>query len=505
MTLLRTGTTSQGLLFTAASASAVTFQSVGPTEGLTISVVAEYVDTDGDLQTATADSSTTPTISGVAPFYVWFDVSGSRSVSTDANTEGKAWTNMGYRFDSGEGIAGNWSLTGLPKNVVEGAPVFGHLFTEAGSHVSTFWVRDSEGRQGSVTVNMNISAPGAGVDVAEGGSWPTITDNMVLNLAAGSNHSGKGTLNLSGRYGVRIRKTGVGAGPIVSRINWDNRFVESSPVARTRNCSIQGINVPVVGESPIGSLYCSLVDHPGTVRHAAESLTYWWETGTTTENQKNNIRYSRGTCWWNINEMVSDPDNGGYVLIWGAKNCTFRNVDFNKTVGLNNSHVFRGGEDGFDMRYNRFRVATQTMSYNKIQGWNNGSTFDTWSPEDRVGVWNGAQYQYVCRKMAVEHNIYGAAGSNNTVGTNIEVLPENNDLEPAQAIEMISVANNIWYTASWVGMNNSFSGRNLYFYNNKLNLGAGTETPYDTGERPNRIPSGWDGPYVNAARPVVVP
>jgi hypothetical protein len=194
-----------------------------------------------------------------------------------------------------------------------------------------------------------------------------------------------------------------------------------------------------------------------------------------------------------------------YVFINEVKNLIGRNVDFNKTAGDTGSHVFRGWYDGLDLSSCRFRSAVSLMSYNKIQGAENGSTFDVWPSDDTMGPWNGSLNRPVCRKIALRKNVYGASGSNNSVGTNIEIMPENNDAAPDQAIEMSSVEDNVWYVTSFVGMNVSFDGRFHQYYNNKLNLGAGGETPYSTNFRTNRIPPGWEGPYLNLARPVVVP
>lgn len=470
----------------------------GVPAGLTPQLVAQYVDNSGVLQSATADKDNTPSISGVAPFTVWFDASGSRSVSTDADDKAGAWNYMNYRFDSGEALGGTWSLTGEAKDVREGAPVCGHVFTAVGTHTFTLTVRDSEGRQGFITMTVDVTAPAAGTTITAGTSWPTWADGTVYNLNAGSDYTSMGTINLSGRRNILIRKTGSGADPIVGTIRLDTRDVVGTAASRTRACRTLNVNVNEIQESSIGSLYCGVIGgRLGSYEPA--SAQYYWENEATTQIEKNNICRTRGFAFWDCGEVNSNGTT--YVYIGEGIHMMARNVDFNKTAGTDSAHVLRGWFNGFDLRCNRFRSAVDFMSYNKIQGADNGSTFDAWPEDDTYGVWNGAMYRPICRHVVLEHNIYGAVGSDNAAGTNIEVMPENNDAAADQALELHSIAHNRWYVSSWVGMNNSFDGRNIYYRDNKLNLGAGTETPYSFSSRTNRIPPGWEGPYVNTARP----
>lgn len=465
-------------------------------------VVAEYVDTSGVTQNATADNTTTPTISGVAPFSVFFDASGSRSEDPNADDEIGAWMYMNYRFNIGTGATGTWSISGMQKNQIEGAPIAGFVFEVAGTHTVTVTVRDTEGRQGSITMTVEVSAPGAGATINTGGSWPAWASGGVYNLAAGTDHSAKGAINLNGLHNVLIRKTGAGADPIVSSLNWDTRTNVDSVAARTRGCRIDGINVGAISESPIGHLYCSVLNHGGSFYYNSTPVWWYWQQASTT-TQKNNMCYPRGAMFWNCNEITSGGDN--YVFIWTAKNLTIRNCDLNKTAGDGGQHVFRGTYSGLDLRGNRFRSAVVTMSYNKIHGFNNGSTFDAWRSDDRFGLAGGAGYEYVTRQIAIENNIYGAAGSNNNVGTNIELMPENDDAgEPRQGVELASVQGNVWYVSTNIGMATSFGGRGIVYSNNRLNMGAGSGVAISTSSRTNRIPVGWDGPYLSSARPTFV-
>lgn len=490
----------QGLAVGAASLPRLVDLSPPAPSGLTLQLEAEYIDSSGNLQTATADADTTPTISGVAPFAVWFDATGSRSEATNADDEAGAFMYMNFRFDTGEGISGNWSISGLPRNRIEGAPLMGHVFTVPGTHTFTLTGRDSEGRQGSITMTVEVAAPSAGTDIAEGGSWPTWADNTVYNLAAGTDHTAKGAINLNGRSNVLIRKTGTGADPIVTALNWDTRNVVSTVASRTRACRVDGINVGQFSDASIGPLYCSVLNHSGSFSYETGSPGYYWTSVATTENEKNNIRYPRGMFFWNCASITSGSTN--YVFIWAAKRITFRNCMLDKTSGTNSQHILRGSFADLDLRGNLLRATAQTMSYVKLQGFPNGSTFDEWPPDDRVGLFGGARYWPVQRFLAVEYNTFGAAGANNTTGTNIEIMPENDDAgSPDEASELASVQGNRWYLSATTGLQPAFSGRYFVYSDNKTSMGAGAEVGYSTNHRLNRTPPGWEGPYLNAARP----
>lgn len=229
---------------------------------------------------------------------------------------------------------------------------------------------------------------------------------------------------------------------------------------------------------------------------------YYWSNEAVGQVQKDNIRRPRGLALWDCGVMTSNSTN--YVLIFTSKNLTIRNVDLNKTTGDNGQHVLRGWFDGLDLQYNRFRSDVDFMSFNKLTGADNGTTFDVWPTDDSLGPWNGALNRPVCRKLVVRGNVYGAAGSNNGTGTNIEVMPENDvEASPDQAIELVSVEENVWYAGAAPSI--GLSGRHMQYANNRLNLGAGAEIGYVLDARLLRTPEGWEGPYLNEARPVVVP
>lgn len=492
-----------GIVFGATSYAIDLSGGGGGVAGLTHTVTVEYVDGSGVKQTATATPDAGAAITLPLGSPVWIDATASRSTETNADTEGEAWTGLGHRIDSGEALGGTWSLSGAAKDVVTGPGVAGHVYTTAGTFTLRHWLRDSAGRQSFADFTVTVPSLAAGTDINTGGSWPTWASNTVYNLASGTDHTAKGAINLSGLHNVVIRKTGSGADPIVGAVNWHTVNISASAQSRTRGCRLIGIDAASVNESSVGSLYCAIVG--GRCRSYETSADqYYWENEASTQTQKDNICRVRGLALWNCGEINSNSSN--YVLIFSAKNLTARNVDFRKTTGDSGQHVFRGWFDGLDLRHNRFRSSVALMSYNKITGADNGATFDAWPANDTLGVWNGALYQPVCRKIVLAGNVYGASGSNTPAGQDVELCPENDDApSPDQAVEMAALEDNVWYAASTSGLDAWFSGRNIAYVNNKANLGAGGEISYTPNARLNRTPSGWNGPYVTSARPVVVP
>lgn len=473
----------------------------GSVDGLTHTITLEYVDSSGNLQSVTATPDTPASITLPLGSPIWRDATASRSVETNANTEGKSWMALGHKFDSGEGLSGTFSLTGASKNIVVGPGIAGHVYVTDGTFTHTHVLKDSANRQSTAIITITVPALPAGTDIAVGGSWPTFASNTVYNLAAGTNHSAKGDIDLTGLHNVVIRKTGSGADPIISGINLHTTGRSNVAQTRTRGCRTIGIDVGSVNEGRMGSLYCAVVQ--GRCRRYEPAATqYFWENEASTQNEKDNIRNSRGFALWDSGVIESNSTN--YVLIHVAKNLIARNVDFHKTTGTASQHVFRFWGDGLDFRYNRFRSSVATMSFNKITGADSGDTTNSWPANDTMGVWNGALYWPVCDRIAICGNIYGAAGSTLPSGQDIEMCPENDETgSPDQPIQRTALEDNVWQQATTSGADAWFGGRYINYVNNKVNMGTGGEISYTNGVRYNRVPIAYQGPYGFSARPVI--
>lgn len=474
-----------------------------PPEGLTHTVSATYVDSSGVVQDVAFSPASNPGITIPQYAHLRLSASGCLSVETDADTELEAWSALGHSWDSGEGLSGTWQYGGGDRNLVDHDPINAHVYTTAGTFTLRHWARDSAGRQSLASLTVTVTARSGGTLITEGGSWPTWVSNTVYRLAAGTNHTAKGAINLSGLHNVVILKDGAESDPIVGTVNWHNVFVSNALQTRTRGCVLVGIDASNVSDGITGSLFCGSVF--GRARQYNMGAAEWyWINQASTQTERDNIRRPRGNFFWSAGLVNSNSTN--YCYIGESADFTSVDTDWEKTAGTSAEHVFRGWFRRLILRNSRFRSESGTalMSYNKLQGSNNGTTLDVWPADDRLGVWNGAIFRPVAGQYVLSRNVYGASGANNSVGTNIEVMPENNEALPAQAIEMASVNNNVWFVSSFVGLSVAFHGRNMRYFNNRLTLGAGGEVPYVTSLRPVRVPAGWDGPYITTAPPVVI-
>lgn len=510
----RLGEAGPGLLLTRTGARLVVDVSSGPgpgpvPDGLSLHLAADYVDTSGNFLTAVADNDTTPTITGVAPFVVWFDGTASVSVATDADTPGKAWRRLNCRFNSGEWLSGNWSISGMNKNVVEGpGAVMGHVFTSVGTHHLTMTRVDSEGRQGSIGINVVCNAPPAPVIIEpSAGAWPTWVSGTHYALRANGDYRSFGTINLSGLHNILISKIGSGADPRVSQVNFDSRNTVSTPTTRPRNCRTDGINAAYIEESSIGPLHCAVINHSGSFFYGSSGIEYHWPNvasdNPNRETIRNNMARSRAVAFWNCADITSRGDS--YVFIGQAKNWIFRNCQLRKTTGNGAQHVFRGDYDGLDLRGNRFLAEAQGSTYIKATGWENGFTFDAWPALDRFGPWNGAPYKPVAGKIVIANNVLGGPGGTNLTGFAVEVLPENNAgnplnphdpsdpaYSPEQGHRMTAVYNNVAYVTSQPAL--WMRGQDTICFNNYADMGAGVPFGVSLVQRDLRVPPSLDGP-----------
>lgn len=506
---LRPTGTNHGLLLLNAGALAVALaMSGGGTvpDGLTLQLAARYVDYDGNRQVAVADNTTIPTIYGVAPFQVWFDGTASVSVATTANTPGKAILGLNSRFNSGEGLGGTWSLTGGARDILEGPGAYNcHVFTTPGTHRVASTRVDYEGRQGTIYMDVVVVAPTVNVvDVAEGGSWPALSNHMVIRLAAGSDHTSKGALNLNGYNDIKVVKHGVGADPIVTAINFDTRNIVHTATTRTRNCSIDGINAGSIGESSIGPLHCTVLNLSNPFIYNTSGLAWDWQVNLDNSDitARNNMAYTRGLAFWNCTGGMESRGDF-YVYITQARDVCVRNTRLLKDLGNSGQHVLRGDYHGLDLAHSLLLASADASSAIKLTGFENDDEPDEWDEEfDRYGVAStGVLYKPLAQKLMVKHNIIGAPGADNFTGLVCEALPENDEISsPNQASEMVVFYGNRrasnTATALWM------RGKDTMEYDNRINNGAGDSFGVAIDQRGNRVDPTRDGPnHVNVAPP----
>lgn len=482
-----------------------------PPAAVTPALSVGYLDASGARQwTSIADGVTT--ISGIAPFAVTFYGGDSVSTATDADSALKAFNALGYLFNFGEALGGNWAGTGRPVDTERGGPVAGHVYTTAGTFQARLTCRDSAGNQAFVRVNVVVSAPGAGVDMTSG-VIPAFASNTVYNAPAGGTW-GNIAGQLDGLQNVIIRKTGAGADPVFGTVTLDSRNEPNSAITRTRGVRFVGCDVARIEYGNVGFDYCAFVG--GRVRALAmPDMGYAGDqifAGGRTALQASNVRMARGLFLHNTG--VLNDSGAGYVIIGGLRELHLRGITLEKTSAA--QHNTRGL-----FAYSSFRncvfnnTVTGSVSYLKLQGWDCTvgvslptlkGTPDPWPADDTVvnyaaGRRLGLPLSCVC----VADCVMGLAGSDQP-DANLGFGPENNNTEPAQGCERASLDHcttvwaDQWYTAD-------LTGRYLAVRDYRLSNGAGALMNVAAGvNHPNRTPDGWAGPYYAAgSRPVVVP
>jgi hypothetical protein len=465
-------------------------------EGIEASLLVEYIDQSGNQQRTTVASGST-TITGTAPFLVGFDATASRSESEGCDTVFGAFHLMGYRFNFGEGLGGNWPIVATPLDEYLGAPITHYAFTEIGSHTVRMRAKDPDDREQTITLTVVVEDPGAGTNISEGGSWPTWASNTVYNLAAGTDHSAKGNIDLNGLHNVLIRKTGEGADPIVSNFRPDARTLSGSSITQTKHCRLWGVDCASMTWGAHGHLYCGVIE--GRCRTLGWAPgEYQWDHDVDTEQKALNLRWPRGCFFWRCGEINANA--GGHIIITSGRSMVFRGVDLHKNSGGSGTHLMRGIYDRLDISHCRVWSTATVVTYMKIQGGGGG---DDWPENDVVGIWGVGREILGTKYCNIRENQFGVSGDTNPDG-NVQFEPESNDTElPDQYASISCYEDNVWFEATQAGANISLGGRSLMARNNLLNMGAGSNHGVTTSFNPNRIPDGWDGPYITSGtRPV---
>jgi len=102
-------------------------------------------------------SSITPSlvasrVSGVAPLYVHFDATATTSTQTSY-----PFHECNFKWNFGDTAAGNYSTTGLSRNIAYGG-VAGHVFEAAGAFTVTLTIKDSGGATTTTTTTVTVAA-----------------------------------------------------------------------------------------------------------------------------------------------------------------------------------------------------------------------------------------------------------------------------------------------------------------------------------------------------------
>ena len=462
---------------------------------ITPSLVVEYVDTSGDLQSTTINPDGSTVINAVAPFLMFLDASGTRSVNRA--TEVDAWWYLGYRINYGEGLGGTWTFGGASRDEDTGEPIFGRAMTTVGSNLVRLKIKDGPTDEETISFTANISAPPTPTIIeTSAGTWPTFTSGSHYQLRADGDYRSFGTLSCNGLHNILFSKVGSGADPRIARFAPENRGNSTAVLTPARNIRLLDIDCEEFYASIIGFRYCGVVR--GRVRTWGNDAPnyYYDQPDCDTAGERENLRYPRGVFLWDCGEL-NPPSGSNYVMISAFRRLVMSGVDSNKT-GVTGNHNLRNSGESCVYRHNRLRNSVASASIIKIQA---GSGTTPWGSGDQYGTITGSKerYAYPTTRIVHQSNVYHAAGSvlpDICVGAG----PENNDPGgDLGAVELVSFTDSIGYHPTWqlvAGNDVQMNGKSLSTRNIRLNNGTGGYATQSAGSYPNNIPGGWNGPYL---------
>lgn len=478
----------------------------GGASGPSLVLTVGYVDTAGARHVDVPVIDGVTTLTGQAPFFVTFSGYGSTSTEEGATTADTGFWNIAFQIEYGEGLLGTHSNTLDPVDQDSGLPIYGHAFTVPGTHQVT--LRGTKGGTSTITLNVVVTAPGAGVDMVSG-DVPWFEDFTVYNAPAGGVWPDINT-RIQGKRGVLIRKVGTGADPQFGNVNLDNRNEPDEVITRSANIRFWNCDIAKVECGNVGFDYCAFVG--GRVRslslppmeYAASEII----AQSRTARQLQNVRFVRGLLLQNTG-VLNDPEWTDYVLFGEGRGLHFKNVVFEKlTTGQN---TVRGVYCETSFRSCVFRNMVASSGYGKFQGWSctNGTVPDAWRDDDTAVLEAVPEVSprrvlgLPGRLVVMDRCVFGTAASvqpDNFIG----FAPQNNvNGEPREGVELSGIQNSsAYHTTQWASLD--ISGRHCGARNVRLNLGAGAQiTVVPNSNHINRIPTGWQGPYYEGTPPTV--
>jgi hypothetical protein len=235
----------------------------------------------------------------------------------------------------------------------------------------------------------------------------------------------------------------------------------------------------------------------------------WSQGGNATA--RNNVTYCRGFYLQNTGVMTP---NGDYCVIFDSSGAYFRAVRFEHNAA---EHIVRGMQHENTFRSCLWKATgPNTRTYMIMQG-SGTSGVDPPDPWDYINWRVGSAtlnrpFSAACSKSYVHNCQFGEAGHQLPWAYG-NAGPENNDTgQFVQGTELCGGEDSVFFkTANPAGTNGlgiDLNGRELFWRNMKMDMGAGAQASHEQGREPNRIPTGWNGPYlVQSAntRPLVVP
>jgi len=475
------------------------------------------VDAQGVRQSVQVVSGQT-TVSGVAPFLVKFDASGTRaSAAFNAQTtitdpEAHAFLMAGYRLNYGENRGGVWQYpqgSSYSRDEDTGPPVFSYVYQTPGSYPVRLRTRDALGNEANVQLNVVVNAAPAPVLIRPtAGGWPNFVSGARYALEANGDYRSFGALETGGRHNIVIEKVGSGADPRIGSFSPDGRSKFSATRQgefRAAHIRLVNIDMDNFSSGQRGYDYVGVIG--GLVRRFSDGgQAFLWHEGT--DITRSNVRFPRG-LFLQDTEVRNIGAGNGFIMFGTfnglhARNTRFVHVENGPTTYL----MLRVYGSNFSFRNNLwFSQANGGSANGTLIGMLavNGTTPTAWRNDDTVGplnaTSNGQNYGYVSEKQILQNNQFYEAGSyvTNAIASVGGGNPSGSSLVYPR---LIGMENNVFYQSGNVAItiqNGQLFGQYAFWRNNRRSLGAGTYVSADAAP-PNRNVGDnttFNGPVIN--------
>lgn len=494
-------------------------------EVLSPALAVEFVDGQGVRQSVRVVSGQT-TVSGIAPFLVKFDASGTRAPaafraqSAIPDQEAHAFLMTGYRLNYGENRGGFWQYprgSSFSRDEDTGPPIFSYVYQTPGSYPVRLRTRDALNNEAEVQLNVVVSAPPTPVLIRPSdGRWPNFSNGTRYALEANGDYRSFGTLETGGRHNIVIEKVGAGADPRIASFSPDGRSKFSATRAgefRAAHVRLVNIDIEHFVAGQRGFDYVGVIG--GLVRRFSDGAQqHLWHEGS--EIVKSNVRYPRG-LFLEGTEVRNAGSDYGYIMFGNFNGLHARDTRFTHVANGRTTYLMlRVYGSNFSFRNN--------LWYSEVNGGSsngtligmlaiNGESPTQWREDDEVGPRTGTSssqaYGYISEKQILQNNqMYDAGsfvtnaiasvGGGNPTGTSL-VYPR-----------LIGMEDNVFFQSGDVALsiqNGELYGQYNFWRNNRRGMGSGSYISASTAP-PNRNVGDnttFNGPVVNEfanSRPV---
>jgi hypothetical protein len=476
----------------------------------------EYVDAQGVRRVAPVVNGQT-TVSGVAPFLVKLDASGTRAPTAFqtqtaiSDPEAYAFLMTGYRVNYGENRGGVWPYpqgSSFSRDEDTGPPIFSYVYRNPGAYNVRMRARDALGNESTVQFDIVVNSPPATTVIRPSdGRWPTFVSGRRYTLEANGDYRSFGTLETGGLHNIVFEKTGSGADPVISTFSPDGRSkFSATQSSEFRAAHIRLVNIEIgnFSEGQRGFDYVGVIG--GVVRnYSAGGQSVLWHEGSNI--MRSNVRFARG-FFLQDTEVRSTRSNSGYVVIGNFHGFHARNTRFiHAENGETSWAMLRIYGAHFSLRNNLWHASVDggggMGTVTSLLGMD-GRMETRWRDDDTVGpvgsTSNGDRYGYISDKQIVQNNQF--YGDSSFVTNGIASVGGGNP-SGAQLVRprLIGWEDNVFFQSGNVGrtiQTGEVYGQHVFWRNNRRALGAGSYISASSGA-PNRTVGDsvtYNGPHL---------